>query len=309
MKYDNIEGIKFGEEEKKEKDLIPRIRLECIRHDDHDSTKPDEKSRLNAKGREHATESGKDRSPNSKGGFIYASPRERTLETAAREFFTKEDWISRDTSLEEILDHIMLPVGMKYKISELLNYKTDAHPEYEEIFYKHYKGDKDVLEFIYKDSDDLVKRLNDIEDCSYSRFAANLAKLIYRYIKILDNWNRVYLNKKDELGEQNEIQRFLGTHSMVLDSFLLKIIEKSDGRAAVKKFINELPSKNGIVGLGDGFSIILKQINNETTINICYKDNSWNVTPELIEDIIKDREELDSIINDNLSLRNIHPSN
>jgi len=83
-------------------DFKPEIRLEFFRHDRREPVteqKPDEKSRLTAEGRKHATEIGKTKNPNPETGLVYGSPRERTQETAmsqllANEGFTRKKYPS-----------------------------------------------------------------------------------------------------------------------------------------------------------------------------------------------------------------------
>lgn len=282
--------------EKKE-GLTPQMRLVFVRHDAHSNTKPDEKSRLTLDGRKHAQGVGRAANPIPEMGSMIVSPRERTLDTAAREFYSEEKWLSEDVELEEIMEHI--PHWKKPKISEFLNYKTDANEKYKEAFYEHFK--KDALSFLVNESDDMVKELGDLEDHSYSRFAANLAELIKWHVEEkFPQWERIYSKKQDKYQNKTEAQRFLGSHSLILDSFIMKLIEKVEGREGLDRFLEDWPSETNITELGENFSVMIKRIDDEVLIKVNFRDKSWKFGLDIIEDIINDRIILDNNIKERL---------
>jgi len=278
--------------EKKE-ELIPQMRLVFVRHDAHSKTKPDEKSRLTLDGRKHAQEVGKTANSIPEMGSIIVSPRERTLDTAAREFYSEEEWLSEDVELEKIMEHI--PHWKKPKISEFLDYKIDANEKYKKAFYEHFK--KDALSFLVNESDDMVKELGDLEDHSYSRFAANLAELIKWHIEEkFPQWERIYSKKQDKYQNKTEAQRFLGSHSLILDSFIMKLIEKVEGREKLDRFLEDWLSETNITELGENFSAMIERINDEIAIKVNFRNKSWKFGLDIIEDIINDRTVLDNNI-------------
>lgn len=280
--------------EKKE-DIDPQIRLEFVRHDKHEGTKPDNESRLTREGRIHASETGKSKNAKIDKGFIISSPRKRVIETVAREFLANENLVSEEDSLEDILEKIKVDVGKKYKMDERLNFITDRNPEYKKIFYHHLKDAKDSLNFIYNESDKLIYDLGDAEDMSLSRFAGNIAEIIKKYIKIYPQWEKIY-NKNSEPDKTNEIQRFLGSHSLIMDSFLLKVIEKAEGKEGVSNFLNSWKDKNGIVGLGEGFSVVIKKNNEKTLLSVSCGEKNWEISEEMLESIIEDKKKLDESV-------------
>lgn len=282
----------------------PEIRLEFLRHDRREPAteeKPDEKSRLTAEGRKHATEMGKTKSPSPETGFAYGSPRERTQEAAMRQLLANEGWVSDETTLEEISDEIKkrLPYGKKLSVSEKLNYKTDANPKFAEVYNQHYSKTKDTVPFLYYDSDRLVKELGDADDYSYTRLAANAAEFVKKYITILPRWREILEKNPQKYAGGSEMQRFLGTHSTIGESFLLKIIERTEGAEAARQFIEDLPDKNG-VDFSDGISIVLGFEGEKPKVKVSFHDKTWEVDESMIDGIIEDRTRLDEEIKKNL---------
>ncbi len=91
------------------------------------------------------------------------------------------------------------------------------------------------------------------------------------------------------------MQRFLGTHQSIGESFLLKVVEKLEGREAALKFIDQISTQNGFE-LGLGFSITIEPDGESAKIRIVCGDNTILATPEIIEAIIKDRVDLDKTV-------------
>ncbi len=277
-----------------------------MRHDRREPStteNPDESSSLTKLGRRHTTEVGKTRNPDPQMGFAYGSPRVRAQETALRQLLANEQWVTDDTTLEEMDAHIAgeLKYGKKLKVTENLNFKGGANEEYARVFEEHYVNRKDLVPFLYYESDRLVEELGDLEDDSYTRLAANVAELIRRYIGMLPRWMDIYEKNKEKYKEQNEMQRFLGTHSTIAESFLLKVIEKTEGVDAAKKFIDDLPDKNGI-DFSDGISVELAGIEAGTQVKVTFHGKTWNITTTIISEIIQDSNDLDKKILDKLGM-------
>ncbi len=294
----------FDEGEKK---LKPEIRLEFFRHDRRELAtpqRPDEKSPLTEVGRRHATEVGKTKNPKPETGFAYASPRERAQETAMRQFLADEEWIDDETTLEEINDEIKkrLPYGQKLSVSEKLNFRFDADPEFARAFDKHYLEMKDALRFLYSESDALVKKLDDLDDYSYTRLAANIAEFVKKYIIMLPRWRQILEDHPEKYEGINEMQRFLGMHATIGESFLLKVIEKTEGIDAARQFIEDLPDKNGI-DFSEGISMTIGFDEDVPKVKITFHDKTWEVDEALIDEIISDRTKLDEGIRKKLAER------
>ncbi len=273
-----------------------KIRIEVFRHDQRDKTikVPDEKSRLTKGGSIHAKEIGKTKNPNPRVGLAYGSPRERSQETALRALMANEDWVTEDMTMEEILKGIEERGGRGKKIiaSEKLNYKGDVHPEYAKLYDYHFFKACDAIPFLYNESDDLVRKLGDNEDFCYTRQAANVADFVKKYLGVLPHWEKLTEEKPEKYKEIDEMQRFLGTHGSVTECFLLKIIEKTEGKDEAKRFIDSLSNKNGI-DFSDGISIDLGYEGEEVKVKISFHDKTWDVDEAMIDNIIEDKTRLD----------------
>ena len=283
----------------------PSIRLEFFRHDEKDKPTTagprigDEFVRLTQKGREHSTEVGKTKNPEPEVGLAYGSSRERSTEAALRQLLAEETEIGSNDSLEDIQRKIseQLTVGKKNIVSENLNFNWDGSQEFHDVAYDHYLRTKDALVFILEESDALVRKIGDEKSTSYSRAAARIAELVEKYIEIFPQWEKITAKDPEKYAQhQNEMQRFMGSHQDALEPFLLKIIDMTNGRAAVEAFIDSLPDKNGF-GFGEGFSVrIVRDAAGEPLAHISFKGQEWTVDAKVIKNIIQDGRALDEEI-------------
>ncbi len=279
------------------------IRLEFFRHDAKakeataGAREGDMGIRLTPEGRQHATEVGKTKDPQPETSISYGSPRERSQETALRHMLANEEGITGDTSLEDIRK--LVGSGMEYGKKDLetsrLDFDMDKNKEFHDVAFDHYLQKKDFLPWLHSESDELARTLSDKEDSTYSRMAGNVAELVDKYVKIFPRWQEIVKNNKDKPEKyaqfNNELQRYLGSHQGVTESFLMKVIEKADGPTAVEDFISSLDSKNGF-GFSEGFSVeITGEENPQLTVR--FRDKEWQVSPELIHEIIRERDEFD----------------
>ena len=280
----------------------PSIRLEFFRHDER-ATKPgesDDNSRLTADGRRNATAVGKTKFPQPEVAIAYGSPRERSIETALRQMLANREEINGNTDLEGIRELVSerLPVGRKDLVDERLNFHWEG--EYKKTATEYYRDKKDYLVFAVEESDDVVRKYKDMNSTSYTRQAAGIAELVKKYVEISPRWERLVQDNPDKFKDfNNELQRFFGSHGTVTECFLLKVIEKKEGIDVVREFLAELPDKNGL-GYSEGFTVNIKKDKEmgEAEVIIDYKDRSWTMNLEEIEQIIEDKKLLDKSIAD-----------
>lgn len=278
----------------------PSIRLEFFRHDEKakpNEGQPDTTVRLTPEGRVGATEVGKDRNPEPEVAVAFGSNRERSTETAMRQMLANQEAVTPDSSLEDIREIVSgeVKVGRKDMVSPNLNFDWSGSKEFNEPVMARYAA-KDGLRFLVEESDQLAERLKDQTSTSWSRQAGNIAELIKKYYEILPAWQRVTAEHPEKYSQfNNEMQRFMGSHQTVTESFLMKVIEKTEGREAVMKFIESLPDKNGFA-FSEGFTINLIIDDSGRDIVMNYKDRQWTLTPELIDQIIIERDELNKQI-------------
>lgn len=309
----------------------PHIRLEFFRHDAKEKPttsgpRPDdEKVRLTAEGRKHATGAGKQKRPQADMAIAYGSPRERSIETSLRHMLADEDSITDDMTLEEIKEEIRkhVKVGSKQKVTQNLNFNFDGSEEYHDAYYRHYLQDRDSLRFFVNESDNFVNRVMDAQSTSYSRAAGNIAELVKRYFKVLPNWEHITekSKKKEEYQQKgNELQRFFGSHQGVPECFLLKIIEKNEGRQAALDFIENLEDKNGFE-YSEGFSLVIKKAGDGIVGILKLGNKEWQVDEDVLDQLIQERDDLNEkfkpewknnqnvcplILKIELKIRNVH---
>ncbi|MHB8871557.1 MAG: hypothetical protein ACYC5G_03835 [Candidatus Doudnabacteria bacterium] len=283
--------------ETRENQPVPRIRLEFFRHDEKAKAlegQSDNEVRLTEQGRINATEVGQTKDPHPEVAIAIGSPRERSTETAMRGMLSTETGITQENTLEDIQEFVAgsLKVGRKNMIDKRLDYAMDG--EFANIGNDHYGNKKDYLIFAVNESDDLVRKLKDKKSTSYTRQAAGIAEIIRKYVGVLPNFQRVIEQDPDKFSRyNNEMQRFLGTHATVSESFLLKVIEITEGREALMQFLETDINKNGF-NYSEGFNVEIQA----DGILVRYKGREWNIKPELLDQIIQQRDELDKSIDE-----------
>ena len=88
------------------------------------------------------------------------------------------------------------------------------------------------------------------------------------------------------------MQCFIGTHSTVAESFLLKVMEKTQSRDAAKQFLDDMPNKNGVAYSDGPAMLISRDASGKKIITITFHDQEWVIDETLLDDIISDRDAL-----------------
>ncbi len=298
------EGQAGIEMEPKEEER-PHIRLEFFRHDEKGSAKslagdaiPDQEVRLSATGRAHATELGKTKNPVPETAVAFGSRRKRALETSYRHMLADQD-IPENASLEDIEALISknLKGPKKGKMIEQLDFDWDTNPEFSKTARDRYTNSQDALMFMWRESDEMVKRNRDQTSDSYSRSAGKTAELVQKYMTILPKWERVAQKNPEKFAKLgNEMQRFMGSHQTQTETFLMKVIEKLEGEKGVEDFLSSLKTKNGFE-MSEGYTVNIRDENGQLAAEIKFRDKSWIVGQELIAKIIAEKQELDKVVN------------
>ncbi|MFA5954481.1 MAG: hypothetical protein WC817_03045 [Patescibacteria group bacterium] len=286
------------------------IRLEFFRHDDKESEAGDPSVRLSQRGRVHATEAGLTKNAHAEVALAYGSLKDRTAETALRHALARREEIQPTHSLEDIQRIVdqELNVGKKGKkliknrVLPQLNLNNRGTAQYRQQWLQHYKESKDALRFVYHDSDRLAQELNDKKSTSYSRAAGNVAELIQKYIGILPRWQEIVKQNPDKYKRfRDELQRFFCSHHAVLEPFLMKVIERTEGEEGVEKFIESLPNKNGF-GLSEGYSVTITGHDGQPTVTLKYGDKEWVIPTEMVNEIVRERDEFNHLIDNKSSV-------
>jgi len=270
--------------------------LEFMRHGEKEpeGTKPDGELQLTERGREMAQEKGRQLSAQKEVSLTWGSPKKRrTRETVLHAMLPD---INKDANPEEIEEIISREqkIGKKFIEDERLdfNFNGPEGKEIDEAF-----DEETFLRFLVEKSDKRAIELQDKESSTYSRFAGNIAEIISRYSAIGDSFNRIASNKDDYKKFGNQMERYLGTHQGVVEGFVAKVLEKTQGVEKRNEFIDSLG--NGFKETeGIRIEVINKGAEQKIIVNLKIngKTESLEINRDLIEDIINERNEFEKHI-------------
>lgn len=280
--------------ESKKEQPTSKIVLEFFRHGEKEKGTTNEELRLTQRGRQQATEKGKQLKPQSDVAVAIGSPRPRTQETASRVMLAEKEELTPEMSLEEIEKIISSEqkYGKKIAVDPRLDFNI-AGPigkKIEEVFYK-----KRLIHYLIYESDKDALELKDKESTTYSRTAGNIAEIVLKYSKVAPMFDKIVKeNPKKYAQYKNQMERYFGSHLGALEPFLVKIVEKTQGIEGRDKFVELLEP-----GLAEtkGFRIEIKSTPAGPKIEIKYKfgekEENAEISPEILDEIIKEKDELD----------------
>ncbi len=307
-KLSKMELFLNNQNEQKE-NYSSRIILNFFRHDDKesDSGKTNEALRLTNKGRAHAILQAKTLK-NPKLAKAFGSPKIRSQETAVLIMEGKNKNIDITAPADDLKD-IAKPglMGMPRIVADSrLDFYLDKEKGTGKLSLDAYKQGR-YLEFIVKESDEAVKKNKDLnKNSTYSQSAAAIASIIKDYFNASGRWNKIVQSentRKFPKGYQKDLERFFGSHKGVIECFLAKLIEKTEGIKKRDEFIDIL-DKNGF-GLSEGFTVYIINQKNQPTVVVEYQKEyktkngeekkfelRRRINPKIIDEIIKEGEEL-----------------
>jgi hypothetical protein len=203
-----------------------KIVLHFLRHGKKGKGEDDYRIRLTPDGRKEAAD--KAEKVNLNQAMAFGSPRERAQETATLVMTGTEDEITGDETFEELKGKVNKKIGYGSKVlgDKRLDFTVDDKtPLGAEEMGAYTAGH--YLEFVVQNSDRRAKGLGDQTNSTYSRMAGGIAEIVDKYIKVADRWHELVNDEKKQYEEMME--RFLGSHGGVTESFLLKVVEKTKG--------------------------------------------------------------------------------
>lgn len=116
---------------------------------------------------------------------------------------------------------------------------------------------KQLLRYLIEQSDATMLRENILEDYSYTRAAGSLAEVVKKYALISKRWDELANDPQKNYGKV--LERFLGSHSGIVDSFLLRLVEKLKGPNERDKLIEALGNGKGLEH-GEEFDIRIDKL-------------------------------------------------
>jgi hypothetical protein len=139
--------------------------------------------------------------------------------------------------------------GSRQSIDERLNFHFDFEDDNEFAKTMNESFSADYLKKLVEESDELAEKVGDNTNSTYSRMASNVAKFIDSYVRRSKMWNDVVNNKYGRSEEQHKkdggeydprLERFIGTHQGVVESFVAKVLENKYGKEKRDEFIKSL---------------------------------------------------------------------
>lgn len=258
----------FGEG--REKLYSSKIELHIARHSIKDSGLgiPDEEIRLTPEGRALAKDKAS-RDTQLSRSVAFGSPRKRSQETALLMMAGADDAITGDENLQELKEKLDsgLVYGSKLGVDERLNYTDDETTKYGKQLHDAFIG-KDYLRFLVEESDQLAQEMGDKSRATYSGKAAAIASIVAKYISIGPRWNQLVAEATDG-GVSDTLERYLSTHQGSGESFLAKLIEKTEGLQQRAEFVKALGNQG--FGFVEGFVVSIETTkSNERIIRVTY---------------------------------------
>lgn len=246
---------------------------------------------LSAEGRQLAKERAYD-DVNMNQSIAIGSKRIRAQETAAFVMAGSSDDITGTESISELKEKLDkdLKIGSKIGIDDRLNFRDDETTPLGKKLHEAI-GRGEYVKFIVEESDRIAKETKDTSGANYSHKAADIARIIEKYIKISPRWNKLVAEKSETYNPT--LERYLGTHQGMQESFLAKMIEKTDGVQARDEFV-KITGNQGFDFI-EGFETeLLTGVTGEMKIKISYHKEGQpflftrEISPSLVEEIISE---------------------
>lgn len=213
--------------------------------------------KLSEEGRKLAKENSFN-SKNLNQSVAFGSKRIRAQETTGFVMAGSKDDITGSESLEELKEKLNtnMKVGSKIGVDDRLNFNDSRDTPLGEKQYEAYDRGE-YLKFIIEESDRVTKETGDKSKGNYSHKAAEIARIVGKYLKIGPNWNKLVADEGK--GYTDTLERFMGTHQGMCESFLSKVIEKTDGLEERNNFMKAIGTQG--FGYVEGFNTLIETIN------------------------------------------------
>lgn len=264
-----IDSIGYEPQMDTEQPAHSTVELNFFRHNEKDGDK------LTIAGRHDAIAKGQNQDNNNIHSVSFGSPKNRAQETALlQRWGSKLDptFVDSYTTVAELAEEINkiedVKIGSKIGIRNQLDFQMSKGPILDAAM-KAIKENR-YFDWLVHESPNLIPP-GDKENWSLNRQAANIASEIDRYVRISGRFDKIVEEKGVDFG--NKMERFLGSHSGVLESFLIRVIEKTKGVAEAEKFAQAIPDG---FGYSEGFKtkITTDNTGSKPTIHIEYSRKS-----------------------------------
>jgi hypothetical protein len=216
--------------ENKEKIQDTKINLHFFRHSIKGPTPEngeEPRTRLSAEGKSLAVQRAYKDVLHSQ-AVAFGSSRDRAQETAGFVMAGSSKKITGEETLEELKEKLNseLNVGSKIGVTEELNFTDDPSTPVGK-FLGEAIARGEYLKAIVEDSDRIALETGDTSGATYSKKAAQMAQVLLKYVSIAPRWHKLVQEKSNQY--QPTLERYMGTHQGMQESFLAKVIEKTKG--------------------------------------------------------------------------------
>lgn len=305
--------------------VTSRVLLDFMRHGKREKD-PDPaldggpSARLTAEGRAQVDAKGRELGAQTEVALGWGSPRIRTQETGYRAMLAGKG-IEPDDTLEKIEERVaqgkeetfeeegvrgLGTFGKKMIASPLLDFH-DKGPIAEEGVAAYRAGN--YMGWVIQESDASARAKKDQGSSTYTRIAGNVAEIILRYTKVGTNFNRIASHKDIYKEFGNQLERYLGTHMGISESFVAKVLEETRGMGIRDAF---LQSVGGGFSETEGVRIEIVNKGTEQTIIMRYavkdptggsnREEQVEIGKDILEKIIAERDLFDKEITDSIEV-------
>lgn len=260
----------------------------------------DEEIPLTVAGRIDAWRKGNQMRAHPEVAIAVGSPRKRTRETSAHVMLGAR--VAPNASLEEMEAEIAkeLKYGKKITTDPRLNLGGDGpvNKEADEAYEQ-----KRIFAYLAEESDQRAIELSDKESATLSRYAGNVAEIIYDKQKMAGNFHKLVETDREKYKHyNNRLERYLGTHAGVQESFIVKVLEKVGEDSKRQAFMEAYP--NGFKEL-QGMNIEISTRGREQKIFLTYevpdksgkqKTERIELTGDILEQLIEERRQFEQAV-------------
>lgn len=291
MNKESIENINL--ENQAENEIVASIEGEVCRHSIKGKEGKDPE--LTEEGIDKALEYYEPKENN----MAFGSPKVRAQHTAASKVFGNIAKAPNLAETKEIID-ADLGYGTHVGVDKRLDFNGDDQSEYGKKFYEAFNNGV-YVKFLAEESDEYAKKVGDTEGSTCARMAGNIAQIFEKYYKAVDNWAEIVEKDKEKDKPEynsNTLNRVLGTHQGVGESFLIKLIEKTEGIEKRQAFVEAVKNKG--FDFNESFKWKINKLKNgDKTINFSFEKElpngevfSFNeeVSKEILDEIVEEGE-------------------
>jgi len=285
-----------------EKPIESRVVLSFMRHGKKEKIEglPDPEVPLTIQGLYEAWKKGAHTRAKPEVSVILGGPRKRTRETALHVMMGGK--AAPHTTLEQMEAQIAqeMSFGKKTKIDRRLDFNTNG-PVGREALAAAKEGR--YFKYLSQQSDQRAIETGDRESTTLTRHAGFISELINRYLRVSEAFHRLATAPEQKYAKfGNRLERYLGTHQGIQESFIIKALEAFGDNEKKQAFIEAYP--NGFKEL-QGMDIEITTSGDQRTITLSYEipapdgrmqKEAISLTPEILQKIIEEHQEFEKTV-------------